>query len=156
MSLTENSLYCNCFVIFTTKCKTKSYSRNTYAFRRNAYKHKRLRYLKPMKFVSRTLINSNKSKYFTFIVLFVPDSVARFYHGKYKKTLKIECILLWCQTFLWKDILLHIAGTILPLALRFFLLLWLECFIGFASEIVAIRLIQSKWISPILFIFNNN
>lgn len=39
-----------------------------------------------MKFVSRTLINSNKSKYFTFIVLFVPDSVARFYRGKYKKT----------------------------------------------------------------------
>lgn len=46
------------------------------------------RYLKPMKFVSRTLINSNKSKYFTFIVLFVPDSVARFYHEKYKKNIE--------------------------------------------------------------------
>lgn len=98
-----------------------------------------------MKFVSRTLINSNKSKYFTFIVLFVPDSVARFYHGKYKKNIENRMHSTLMSNVFMKRHITTYSGDYTPVGPKIFYYYYgLNVFIGFASAIVAIWLIQSK------------
>lgn len=76
-----------------------------------------------MKFVSRTLINSNKSKYFTFIVLFVPDSVARFYHGKYKKNIENRMHSTLMSNVFMKGHITTYSGDYTPVGLKIFFII---------------------------------